>query len=340
MACSAAVPARTAVAVLASLALCLTLSVTLFGCGAPKMDCHTQDGKAALLDAVQNALTSQDCTTAIDLIEPVYLDKECTNDEVRIARASSYACAANINFFKLIGDITKVNLNGKVFWPAMTQLFPSVPTDSRVAAGELSLDALFALKAVGAIATPLQQVNASSANPGYLLASQRSVDSNLYGIFISMSLIGAFQNRYGNPDLTTYAKQRNLGAASASAADLGWGDIMKITPDACSYATSVLTLVDSINEVSQQVSGKIGTSLSQVSAAFSAGLNFYCDLGCKGLLPGGTVASSCTIAAGCATCPLGLRNRSLCTTSKTDPVGCAAAGVAAFVNGNPLGWVP
>jgi hypothetical protein len=172
------------------------LATLLSACGgSPNYSCDTEDGRKAIVADVDKYLSNQDCASALALVEPYYTQTGCGTDPIRLARASANACAANINFFQLITDLASVSLVGSGIWSSMTQLFPSSLADQRVTAGQNSLDALFALQVPGSLTPPQYIINASSPSPGTLQAQHRTEDSNLYGMLVSMSLIGALQNR-------------------------------------------------------------------------------------------------------------------------------------------------
>ncbi len=299
-------------------------------CGTANYGCDSDSGRNAIVADVDRFLSSQDCASALALIEQYYPQAGCGTDEIRLARASANACAANINFFQLITDLGTVSLVGPAFWTSMTQLFPSTMTDQRVTGGQNSLDALFAIRLPGALTPPQYIINSTTPNPGSLIAAHRTQDSNLYGMLVSMSLVGALQNRYGAPD-AAYHKTKKLGATVGN--PNGWELVTAVDVNACTYTGSILTLFDSIS----QVGGTIGTALGAtlggalITAAttFSGLINNACDSGCQ----------ACGFAAGaCTPCPTELRNRNSCTGVATDKASCAATGIVQFVDTNPLGW--
>lgn len=298
------------------------------------MDCGTLEGKSAILDGVKNALSVQDCAAAVALIDPVY-NSGCTDDEVRFARASAYGCAANINFFKLIGDLLVNDLAASGFWITMTMLFPSVTTDTRVTAGQGSTDSLMAIRKPGAITALADMIGINTFNPGSLIAVDRHQDANAYLMFVSMSLIGSLQNRYSSPNPSTFRKTQVVGYSAVK--PQGWAVATNVDLEGCTYASAILNLLDAVNDVSQNVSGNMGTILSQVGSTFTSGINLACDLGCRGA---GGYLSGCSLPAGsCNPCPTALRNRTSCTGADEEKVSCAAAGIAHFINTDATnGW--
>lgn len=308
------------------------LSVLLLSsCGGKNFNCESDEGRRALVGEVDQLLSSQDCAGALALIEPYYALSGCGTDEIRQARASANACAASINFFQLVNDLGTNNIVGEEMWVTLTKLFPSSITDQRLTGGQNALDALFAIRRAGVLTPPQYIINATSANPGSLVAAHRTEDSNIFSMLVSMALIGTLQNRYGAP-AANYHRGQKIGA-SASFPN-GWETVGAVDVNACTYAGAVLSMFDSIT----QVGGTIGATLGSAGATLVAAGTIYvalldaaCDAGCV----------TCGFAAGtCATCPIELRNRYACTGIATDKVSCSAAGIAQFMNSAPggFGW--
>lgn len=309
------------------LALVLT---ALSACGSSKYSCDSEQGRKSIVADVDQLLSSQQCAAALAIVEVYYPQSGCGTDDIRMARASANACAANINFFQLIGNLATVNLVGGGLWSSFTQLFPSSLTDQRVTAGQNSLDALFAIRIPGALSPPQYIINASSENPGALIAAQRTADANLYGMLVSMALIGSLQNRYGAPN-AGYHPTKKMGATAGNVN--GWELVTAVDVNACTYAGSILTFFDSIGQIGSSIGtslgGSVGGTLTTASAIFATLMNGACDSGCQ----------ACGLGAGtCATCPLELRNRNSCTGLANDKASCAAAGIVSFIDNSPLGW--
>ncbi len=308
----------------------LAMALFLAACSGKKYGCDSDEGRTAIVADVDKALSSQQCAGALALIETYYARAGCGTDEIRQARAAANACAANINFFGLLTDLSESNILGNELWVTLTRLFPSTLTDQQVTAGQNALDALFAIRIPGVLTPPEYLVNATSEHPRSMVAAHRTKDSNLYAMMVSMSLIGSLQNRYGAPT-GTYNQGQKLGFTVAN--PLGWELPAAVDVNACSYAGSVLTLFDSISQVSDTIGsslgGPVGGALTTASTLFTGVLNMACDAGCQ----------ACGLAAGaCDPCPTTLRNRFSCTGLVTDVNTCAATGIAQFMNSGPLGW--
>lgn len=308
----------------------ILLAAGLSACGSANYSCDSESGRQAIVSDVDRLLSNQQCASALALIEQYYPLAGCGTDEIRQARASANACAANINFFQLISDLGNANLVGSAMWTSFTQLFPSSLTDQRVTGGQNALDALFAIRLPGTLTPPQYVINATTAHPGTLVAAHRTEDANLYGMLVSMSLIGSLQNRYGAPD-GAYHKTKKLGATAGNAN--GWELVTAVDVNACTYAGSVLTLFDSIGQVGgtlgSSLGGSVGGALVTAAATYTGLLNAACDSGCQ----------ACGFSAGsCTPCPTELRNRNSCAGLATDKASCAAAGIVNFIDTNPLGW--
>lgn len=304
----------------------------LSGCAGQKnLSCESNDGRNAIVAEVDELLSDQNCSGALSVIEYYYPREGCGTDEIRQARASANACAANINFFTLVQDLGNNNLTGSELWITLTKLFPSSATDQRLTAGQNSLDALFAIRKPGILTPPQYVINSSSIHPGSLQAFDRTEDSNLYGMLVSMSLIGTLQNRFGAPG-GNWHKTKKLGATVGNAS--GWEDPLFVDENACTYAGAVLSLFDSIGQVGQTIGtslgGAAGTGLVAAASTFSTVLDTACEAGC----------SACGLSAGsCTPCPVVLRDRKSCTGVATDKATCAAAGIVTFINTDAaLGW--
>jgi hypothetical protein len=157
----------------------------------------------------------------------------------------------------------------------------------------------------------------------------------MFLVMTSMAQIGALQNRYSAPDPSNYSKTQVLGYTAA--APDGWAKAVNVNAEGCTYASSILNMLDSIHEVGNQLEGKRGEAFKLIGTAFGAVMNLACELGCQGA---GGYATGCALPAGsCNPCPLELRNRNSCTAVVTEKASCAAAGIAHFINTDAiLGW--
>ena len=316
------------------------LGLTLLGCGIPHLDGSTQEGKAAVLDAVHHALTEGNCNKAIALIEPVY-NSLYSDNEIRMARSSAFACAAGVNnFFQMIGSLATSRFDsaageGSYLFRTAAQLFngaglTSTDYDLRLGTAQQSMEALTTVVREGAYVLPANAYLTTSFNPGSYQASDRSDDANTYMILVSLSAMGAVENRYGNPYVSDWKKGQNVGEPAVVG---GWITAAQMPGAGCTYAASLLNFLDSVEIVLPKLTGSIASSLNVVSAVRPA-LDAVCDLGCKGQAP---YLTGCGISAGCATCPAELRDWASCTGAANNKASCAAAALVHYINLNPLG---
>ncbi len=306
-----------------------SLFLVLTSCGA---DYSTQSssGKKAILDAANVELTRKNCAQALQLLQPLYKSNQ-VDSEVRLVTASAYGCVAGIDLFQLISDLSanSSRLSGASFWALLAQLFPSTSADRVVESAYYGTQALLATWKPGTIVLPSSQINAATANVGSLVASDRTADANAYLVFMSWAAIGGIENRYGNPNPTTFAKGNSLSWTTAATVDA----------TGCQYASSIVNFIDGLGEVIPTFTGTIRNNLQSIQSAFQTVIHAACDIGCTNAAPGGGwVQSGCTVTTACASCPLGLRNPSQCLGVASDQVSCAAAGVVNFINNSPLGW--
>ena len=310
-------------------ALGLLILLATSACSVPRYDPATEEGKRGIIDAVNIALTQGDCSKAVELIEPLYNSKY-TDNEVRLLRASAHACNAGVQFFPLVGELISSNIVGSGFWMTMARLFPSKINDIKVESGWFATDALMATLKGGTVLIPSTTINSGTDNPGSIKGQDRTNDANLFTFFVSLSTIGALQNRYSATNPSNYHKTQVLGYTAAK--PQGWALPANMTEEGCSFASALLNMVDSTANITN--AGLLQNAFSAISnlgVAFDAA----CEAGCTGALPTG-----CTFPAGsCASCPISLRKRDSCTPVDTDINSCAAAGIISFINTDPtLGW--
>ncbi len=311
--------------------IALACALTLGACGVPRYDPKSPEGKQAIIDETNSALTAGDCLKAIELIEPLY-NSDQTDDEVRLVRASAHGCKANVNFFKFLTDFVSNDLSGTGFWKTLAKLFPSTSvTDGIAESGGYAQDALMAILKPGVIVSTPYRVNEDTQNPGTLVPADRTDESNIYMLIVSMATIGTLQNRYSATDTSNYLKTRVLGYKS-TATD-GWAKAVNVDIDGCTFAASVMNMLDSFQQIgaSSEKLNKISGTITTLTSL----MNTACEAGCQGIIPTG-----CALAAGtCTVCPVSLRNRNSCTGAVSDKNSCAAAGISYLINTDlTAGW--
>ena len=311
---------RALLVLVGSAALLLTTA-----CGTSTFDPATPEGKRAIIEATNRHLAAKNCSNAIATIKDLY-HSASTDNEVRMIMASAYACGANVNFFKLLGDLqlNAAYLGGQTFWAVMAKLFPATNAadDKTVESALLATDALMAALKPGAVILPSQYINPTSFNPGATVYTDRIEDSNIYLLFVSLAAIGAMENRFAAPDPT-------LGYMKTT--DLPWTmpDSAGMKTDGCAFASELLNFADSLGGVISSAKGALKESFSSMSAVQQL-LYQTCEAGCSVPNPG-----PCNL--GCTACPTALRDRSKCAGTLTDEASCSAA---ALVNSINASWEP
>lgn len=290
------------------------------------IDGNTNVGRRALIFAAKQALNSGDCGSAYSKIFQIF-DSPGTDNEIRMLMASTYGCFAGIRTLTILGNIANDPLATSAFFRFVTKYFPSTltPTDKQVEYGQLAIYALLAAVREGVVVNSVHKVNAGTDNEGSLLQGDRASDANNALFFVAMQVMGAMQNRYGAPDATyapTAAVPYFNGVTAGAVDAVG-----------CQYASAVVHLADGLGAVTSTVQGPAAPALQSIQGLIASGIYTNCDLGCTGAL-----GSGCAIAAGCATCPIALRDPSACTGVVTDEASCAAAGVLNMVQNLPMGW--
>lgn len=304
---------RIASALLAALAL----TAGLGACGSSDFDPKTSLGKQAILDSVSLALTQQDCRGAISTLKPIYNSID-TDNEVRMAMATAYACGAGINLFKFVGDIgtNSSAFAGGGFWAFLASEFPSTDADRIPEASQLAQDALQSIIDPGAIVLSNYLFNTATFNPAAYRVADRNAAANAYLFFVSMAGIGGFESRYGLP----YPN-------GTKSVDLPWTTPTAVTADGCAFGSHVVNFADSLTALAEQTKGTLKTTITTLKSTFQTAIYTACDQAC--VLYG---------LPSCPTCPMALRDRTACTQVATDPSSVAVAGITTLINTPGLGW--
>jgi len=316
--------ARKIVLALAGLALTV-------GCAPPQPSASSALGKKGLIDAVNKAVNQGECATAYSYISSLY-NSSLTDNEARILMATVYGCYAGLSttstLTSLISDSDATTAGG--IWRFVTKLFPSTTTDKVVEYGNLGIESLLSVLRTGVVVIPTEQINAGGYNPGSMRLGDRTDEANMFLFFMAMPTIGGFNSRYGNPDATGAP-----GAPAPFTDTTGAG----MTDASCAYASAVVNFADSLDTIVALVPSSMAGTISTIKGLIQTEIYQACDDGCTGAIPlYSATGSLCTIAAGCAGCPMSLRKYNSCTAGTTNESACAAAGVIRFMNEHPAGW--
>ena len=281
------------------------------------------DTVRSAVETAQRALSRRDCAEAYETIAPIY-NSTASNNAVRLAMATTYACMAGVNLFELLSDLAVfgVSLEGSGLWQFLTQEFPStrIPNDAKPTAALHSIQALWGMLNPGTVVQPTALVQSDSFNPGSLNSMDRLKDANLLLVFSSMALLGTLGNQYGSPN---HYHQRTV--------DLPWGTPSSIPGDACAFGAALMNFVDGLEAAANLLPAPYGTTFESVQSFVGGATDAACAYGCS---------ISCGGAVSCDACPMNLRDPSRCTGLMTDLNTCAVLGVVNFANrswqmGNP-----
>jgi hypothetical protein len=285
-----------------------------------------------ITSATYQAIDEGDCTTAISVAASAY-NSASSNNEIRMAYAQAYACAAGVDLLTLTYNISqKINSSGAAsIWGFLASNFPSTttPTDDKIPQKAIaSLEALFAILEPNTLVSSAYSVNASTYNPMSVYADDRTTDANTLALFVTLPLIGSLLYRYGDinskDERTVDLPWANTSFASISSTP--WSTSGTIASDGCALAAGVLNLYDQINIIVDEASSSTASAFFSIQTILTEGLDAGCELAC----------SLCASAGACTSCPQLLRYPGSCTNSNTDPNTCAAIGVITFVNAS---WV-
>jgi hypothetical protein len=169
----------------------------------------------------------------------------------------------------------------------------------------------------GAVVATADQTAPNSFNRGSVLTQDLTEDARIYGFFLSMALLGASGNRFGNPS-PTYGQ----------GTDYTWTTKVRVQADttgtACSLATGLLLFLDSAQFIQSKLPS---SSASAVGAAL-------------GILNG-------VITFGDAKCLLATGSAPVCTAAKQrllyrgacEETDAAAAYAAGLIEGLNTLWL-
>lgn len=292
------------------------------------------------VDAVNLLLSKRECSAALAKITPLYSSIN-SNNAIRFATASSYACSARVDFLSTLDAIVDYQSTTPlgILFELSAKQFPSTanPDDKVPQAAANATDALHAIIHPGTILIDAYTVNSKTDNPGSLLVGDRLSDANSYLTMVSMALIGSLENRYAAPDANNSYHKSN---------DLPWTTAASTVGDGCAYASAILNFFDGLSYIESVASPTIAraykafeTLAPQIGYGCCVGLQtcgFAVDCGLSVPCSATGTCTTCTNCADCPSlcqsCPTALRGRTSCTGEAMDRNSCAAAGMVEQVN--------
>jgi hypothetical protein len=205
------------------------------GCSQGYKDISTANGRRAVLDEANNALTIKDCETAITLLKPLY-ESQWVDFEIRMTYASAYACKGGLNFAALAAKLSGFS-SGDIWALLVSSNYSKNSSDGKVAALEQA-------------ATIVR----TTSGTGALTASTRPEEANMYMIFLQMSLIATTisVDSMGAANPSTGKKTQNITGTGTSA-------------DECRVQVAFSTISDASG--ASGATGALNTLLSSVNTA-------------------------------------------------------------------------
>jgi hypothetical protein len=276
---------------------------------------------------IKQALTKNDCTTALSLSGKLY-QSQYSDNEARMLYASAQACNVGIQLYALLDDITNANFGDPdAIIRTFVRLFPSTSSDSKMQSSWFAQDALQSILTPGVVVAPANAITAWANNPGSSSSLDRTLDANTYLLFVSMGVIGTTLNHFGynlgeTPSTYSYGQR----------VDLPWETLAAVQADttgaACATASSFFNLFDGIGAIVTYLSGTTNTQLNAVISVLPSVLAGKGKIQCiADGFSSGTAGSQCEVAAE------RIRYRGACADSA--PVASFAAGVIQAIN---LAW--
>ncbi len=274
---------------------------------------------------IRSALTRADCASAVDLSTRLY-DSEYTDNDIRMLHASALGCKAGIKLYDVVDELT--SFGGANPIGQFARIFPSALSDQKLESAWFGLDALQSILNPGAVVGAADQVLYDSNNPGSVLYTDRTLDSNSYAFFISMAIVGGALSRYGNP---------NSGGGYAQGTNLPWTTRASVIADtsgtACGLAAGFLNYFDAFNAIQSLLpsssSGPISAMFTAIQAPIVDGVTGIPAHPCNN--SGGLeYCKTQATAAECNLAKIRLRYRASC--SETQAIGHFAAGMIQCIN--------
>ncbi len=235
-------------------------------CG-DRYDLQTERGRRSRIDDANYHLSKGECVAAGVAIDPLFYSTQVT-DEVRILKASVYACTATFNFLTLAGNL-----------PGTANFFQAAAKSMRNSAGD------------GALAALYSAVDVLTNNGSHLDGEDRTRELNNFMVFLQLGILGAIERNYGSP----------LSDGSQGV-DMDYdvlanpvGEMSNL--DACATAAALSFLNDSFNHSSLNDSSSTSLNGALNSICVGAGLSSCSQISRDRTSCDGTNANSVTAEA-------------------------------------------
>lgn len=220
----------------------LATFLVIAACG-NRFDLSKERGRRARIDEANFFLSQGNCGAAAEAINPLY-GSEHVDDEVRIIKASAYACEGGFKMFTLLTNIA----GASNFFTGMVK---SLSTSS----GANGQSVFYAASDV------------ITQNTAKLSADQRTTRENSFMVFLQMGVISSILRNYGAPDTNGGQTVGLVYQAGASPA----GEMADV--DACALTAAFSILSDSYSHSSLSDGDTASLSSSLNSICTAAGLS-------------------------------------------------------------------
>lgn len=224
--------------------MAILLSVSLItGCGtSEKFNVDTERGRQARIDEANYRLSISDCNAAQDAIDPLYNDIDLVNEEIRIIKASTFACKAGFQTLRLLSNFASAS-----------DPFGAAALTMNGATNETFSNLISA-------ADVLDEFGGKSN------AGSRGTETNTFMVFLQFAIVGAILAREGSPS-TSGAQGEDLSYTAVTVA----GDISSL--NACTLAAAFPIMIDSFNHTNLGGDADTSSAINTVeSACVTAGL--------------------------------------------------------------------
>jgi hypothetical protein len=225
----------------------IILSFSFLSCG-NRYDLSTERGRRSRIDDANFHLSRGQCSAAAEAIDPLF-NSTYETDEIRIIKASTFACFAKFNMLTFISNLSSETNQFK----AVAKSIDNVPNDS-------------------ARARMYEAVDVITKSGASMNAGLRSRSENSYMVFLSLGVLGVILRNYGSPS-SDGSKGTNLVYDTAANPATEMSNL-----DACAIGAAYSHLSDSFpnSDLSDSTTRNIVNSLNAVCV--TAGLSSCAQL--------------------------------------------------------------
>ncbi len=262
-----------------------------------------------MVNEIENALTREDCTTALILSTRLY-ESQYSDNRIRMLYVSAQGCSAGINMYEVYQELTSLSPLNPI--ADFVRIFSSLPSDTKMQSTWSAMDALQSVLAPGTVVSVPDQTLSQVHNPGSVNYQDLTSDAKVYGLFLSMAALGTTLNRKGSL-ATTELTWVNNGVVSNQ---VRFNNVLNDTSEAaCSIASAYLMFLDSAAAVQPLLPSAAGSAVSLAVTALSAVETAGTVFCTTGVAKPGAAASPVYTALQCTEALRRLRYRASCSES-------------------------